>query len=74
MTDETYDDAEPDETVYISGVGNLSLRAAIRRFLTARENGTVVSLYRDQGKNPAVFDAVDVERLSRLKRFRSLKH
>ncbi|MCW6508697.1 hypothetical protein [Lichenifustis flavocetrariae] len=71
MTD-TYEDAEPDETVFVSGVGNMSLRSAVRRYLEAREHGLLVSLFRDAGKMPSVFDAVDVERLSKLKRFRVL--
>ena len=71
MTD-NYEDAEPDETVFVSGQGNMSLRAAVRRFLQARETGVGVTLFRELGRTPGTFDAVDVERLGRLKRFKVL--
>jgi hypothetical protein len=70
---DTYDDAEPDETVFVSGQGSMTLRAAVRRYVHARERGATVSLFRRDGKVPAVLDAVDVERLARLKRFRVLR-
>lgn len=69
---EDYDDAEPDETVFVSGLGNMSLRAAVRRYVEARSQDTIVTLFRDLGKSPGTFDAVDVERLARLKRFKVL--
>ena len=71
---ETYDDAEPEETVYVSGVGNLSLRRAVRRYFDARKKGLAVNLFRGEGKTPAVYDAVDVERLAKLNKFRPLRH
>ncbi|MDX7951185.1 hypothetical protein P7D22_08330 [Lichenihabitans sp. Uapishka_5] len=72
MTD-SYDDAEPAETVFVSGFGNIALRAAVRRYRSAREAGQSVTLFREIGKSPSTFDAVDVERLSELKRFKALR-
>lgn len=72
MTADAYDDAETDETVFVSGQGNLSLLAAVRRFVRAREADQAVTLFRGLGKQPATFDAVDIERLARLKRFKVL--
>ena len=69
---ETYDDASPNETVFVSGVGSMSLKAAVRRYRHAGGDDVVVNCYRDIGKTPSVFDAVDLERLSRLKRFKVL--
>ena len=69
---ETYDDAEPDETVFVSGLGNMSLRTAVRRYVEARGQDVIVTLFRAIGKSPGTFDAVDVERLARLKRFKVL--
>lgn len=69
---DSYDDAEPDETVFVSGEGNMSLRAAVRRYVGARDAELAVTLFRDLGKTPGTFDAVDVERLARLKRFKVL--
>ena len=72
MTTDAYEDAEPDETVFVSGQGNLSLLAAVRRFVGARAADQSVTLFRGLGKQPGTFDAVDVERLARLKRFKVL--
>ena len=69
---DSYDDAEPDETVFVSGKGNMSLRSAVRRYCEARDNDVAVTLFRALGKVPGTFDAVDVERLARLKRFKVL--
>lgn len=69
---EAYEDADPDETVFVSGKGNMSLKAAVRRYVEARGNDDVVTLFRAIGKSPGTFDAVDVEHLARLKRFKVL--
>lgn len=69
---DSYDDAEPDETVFVSGAGNMTLRAAVRRYVGTRADDAGVTLFREIGRTPGTFDAVDVERLARLKRFKIL--
>jgi hypothetical protein len=69
---ESYEDADPGETVFVSGQGSMSLHAAVRRYVLARENDMAITLFRELGRLPGTFDAVDIERLARLKRFKAL--
>ena len=67
-----YADAEPDETVTVTGVGSMTLRRAVRKCDDWRDHHGLglVLVYRDAGKEPPVFDMADLSRLAEMDRFR----
>ena len=67
-----YADADPEETVTVTGVGAMTLRRAVHKRVDWREHHglTLVLIYRGAGKDPASFDAGDLDRLAELERFR----
>lgn len=67
-----YADAEPDETVTVTGVGPMTLRRAVRKCDDWREHHglSLVLVYRGAGKEPPTFDMGDLDRLSEMERFR----
>ena len=71
MTD-TYDDADPEETVTVTGVGHMTLRRAVHKADDWREHHGLglVLVYRDAGKQPSFFDMADLSRLAKMQRFR----
>ena len=71
MTDR-YADADPEETVTVTGVGSMTLRRAVRKYEDWREHHGLglVLVYRDVGKDPSFFDIADLSRLAEMDRFR----
>ena len=71
MTD-PYQDADPEETVTVTGVGPMTLRRAVHKFDDWREHHglSLVLVYRDAGKQPSVFDMADLSRLAEIERFK----
>ena len=70
---DTYADADPEEPVNVTGVGPMRLRRAVRKCEDWREHhGLKMALvYREEGKQPALFDMGDLGRLAELERFQS---
>lgn len=67
-----YADADPEESITVTGVGSMTLRRAVRKYEDWREHhglGLVV-VYREAGKEPPLFDMADLSRLSETGRFR----
>ncbi len=57
---------DPEETVEWAGVGDLTLRTAVRRIMAlSPENRRLIALYRNAGKEPAFFGLGHIERLER---------
>ena len=71
MTD-TYQDADPEETVTVTGVGSMTLRRAVRKCDDWREHHGLglVLVYREAGKEPSSFDMADLSRLAEIERFK----
>lgn len=69
---EPYADADPDETVTVTGVGPMALRRAVRKYLSWREDHGLeaVVVFRKAGKEPPEFDIADLSRLADLERFK----
>ena len=69
---ETYADADPEEAVTVTGVCPMTLRRAVRKYEDWREHHglPLVLVYREAGKEPAMFDMADLGRLADLERFR----
>ena len=67
-----YADAEPDETVTVTGVGPMTLRRAVRKCDDWREHHglPLVLVCREAGKEPSTFDTGDLNRLAELDRFK----
>ncbi|MGI4764814.1 MAG: hypothetical protein ACRYGP_07075 [Janthinobacterium lividum] len=71
MTDR-YADADPEETVTVTGVGPMTLRRAVRKCDDWRDHHglPLVVVYREAGKEPSLFDMGDLGRLAEAERFR----
>lgn len=68
---EVYPDADPDETVTVTGVGHMTLREAIRKYdHCCEQHGPALIVYREIGKAPSMFDMIDLGRLAQMNRFR----
>ena len=69
---ETYVDAEPGESVTVTGVGAMTLGRAVHKCDDWREHHglALVLVYRGAGKQPATFDMADLGRLAEMERFR----
>ena len=67
-----YADADPEETVTVTGVGPMTLRRAVRKYDDWREHHglPLVIVYREGGKEPSMFDMSDLGRLAEMERFR----
>ena len=67
-----YADADPEETVTVTGVGPTTLRRAVRKSDDWREHHglPLVVVYREAGKEPSMFDMGDLGRLAEMERFR----
>ena len=67
-----YDDADPEETVTVTGVGPMTLRRAVHKYDDWREHHGLglVLVYREAGKEPSFFDMADLSRLAEMDRFR----
>jgi hypothetical protein len=62
---------DPEETVEWAGVGDLTLRTAVRRIMAlSPENRRLIALYRNAGKEPAFFGLGHIERLAALPEFK----
>ena len=67
-----YADADPDEAVTVTGVGPMTLRRAVHKYEDWREHHGLgmVLVYRESGKEPSMFEMVDLSRLAEMERFR----
>ena len=72
MTIETDSEADPEETVTVTGVGSMTLRRAVRKCDDWREHHglRLVLVYREAGKEPSSFDMADLSRLAEIERFK----
>lgn len=72
MTDEDFDDLDPEEMVTVIGLGRISLRTAVRKYIEASRNpGVLVTvILREAGEQPATFDVNDLDRMAQMERFR----
>ena len=71
MTDR-YTDADPEETVTVTGVGHMTLPTTHNKYksLLAQKLKKKMLVYRDAGKQPSFFDMADLSRLAKMERFR----
>lgn len=71
MTD-TYQDADPEETVTVTGVGSMTLQRAVRKCVDWREHHGLglLLVYREAGKEPSSFDMEDLSRLAEMERLK----
>ena len=69
---DAYADADPEEGVTVTGVGPMTLRRAVRKYVDWREHHglPLVVVYREAGKQPSMFDMGDLSRLAEMERFR----
>ncbi|MGI3901714.1 MAG: hypothetical protein ACRYGP_22730 [Janthinobacterium lividum] len=67
-----YADADPEETVTVTGVGPMTLRRAVKKYDDWREHHglPLVLVYREAGKEPPLFDMGDLGRLAEVERFK----
>ena len=69
---EPYADADPEESVTVTGVGPMTLRRAVRKYEDWREHHglSLVLVYREAGKEPSMLDMADLSRLAEMERFK----
>lgn len=63
MTDDDYDDLDPEEIVTVMGLGPMSLRNAVLRYVEASRTPGVRTtvILREAGKEPVTFDVNDLD-------------
>ena len=63
---------DPEETVRWEGVGDLTLRTAVKRIMASPpENRVLVRMYRDAGKDPPSLMQEEVEWLAEQPEFKA---
>ena len=66
-----YADADPEEFVVVVGLGPMTLQTAVRMWAAASKvpGALIAPVAREAGKDPATFEADDLDRLAEMERF-----
>ena len=69
-----FPDADPEEFVVVVGLGPMTLQTAVRMWAAASKvpGALIAPVAREAGKDPATFEADDLDRLAEMERFHRL--